>query len=398
MQCIFQDLKTATEIALLFLMAIFFQKLAYRTAIFRFATKSRFQQLPNLTIHSLLKIKEDLKTATKLALLFLMAIFFKTRLFTAVSHFIANWSFKQESKLKPSFLLKNKEQKKLASFFFIALFAQTVFAKSGTPIPLWKNVPEMKNVKSTMYVHFPSSESEKKDLAIIICPGGSYHHLGLYNEGYKSAEWFSKKGVVAFTLKYRTASGGNHYPAMLEDLQRAIQLVRENAERYHISGKHIGIIGYSAGGHLVTMGGAFYKSRNELHKFGIAENTDLRPTFCVPVYPVVSMQDTIAHRWSRKSLLGKEQTPERKDAFSMEMQIPPDMPPTYIVVCKDDPVVLWQNSIELDNALTQAEILHHTEIYEWGGHGFGMLDNKFMKTFHWNETLWHWLLENKIIP
>ena len=288
-------------------------------------------------------------------------------------------------------------QKKLTLVFSIIFFTQLVFAKSGTPILLWKDVPGMKKVKSTLYVHEPPSGIEQKDLAVIICPGGSYHHLGLYNEGYKSAEWFSKKGVVAFTLRYRTASGGNHHPAMLEDLQRAIQLVRENAEVYNISGKNIGIIGYSAGGHLVTMGGAFCKSHNELQKFGIAGDTDLRPTFCVPVYPVVSMQDEIAHRWSRKSLLGTEQTPERKNEFSMEMQIPSDMPPTYIVVCKDDPVVLWQNSIALDSALENAGILHHTEIYAWGGHGFGMLDNKFMKTFHWNDTLWQWLTDNGLI-
>ena len=110
----------------------------------------------------------------------------------------------------------------------VLLISSAVFAKGGIPVKIWKDVPEMKKYNSTMYFH-PAS-GENTGAAVIICPGGSYHHLGLYNEGYMTAEWFALKGVSAFTLRYRTAGNGFHHPAMLQDIQRAIQLVRENAE------------------------------------------------------------------------------------------------------------------------------------------------------------------------
>ena len=124
------------------------------------------------------------------------------------------------------------------------------FGASGVEISLWKDIPSMRRQKSVMYYHAPEpfADGEIKNAAVIICPGGSYHHLGLYNEGYTSAEWFAHKGLSAFTLRYRTAENGFHEPAMLQDVQRAIQLVRENAEVYGIDKNKVGLIGYSAGG------------------------------------------------------------------------------------------------------------------------------------------------------
>lgn len=279
----------------------------------------------------------------------------------------------------------------IVAVFFISSFG---FAKSGIPVRLWKDIPQMKKYNSAMYVH--PALGKNSGAAVIICPGGSYHHLGLYNEGYKTAEWFASKGVTAFTLRYRTAENGFHHPAMLQDIQRAIQLVRENAEDYSIDVNKVGVIGFSAGGHLVAMAGAFAESHDELEKLGIQHKVSLRPDFCVPVYPVVSMDDKIAHRWSRKSLLGKNQSESRKNEFSMELQIPENMPPTYIVVCLDDPVVDYRNSFALYDALQSKNIHSELAVYEWGKHGFGMLDNKFMKEFHWNEKMWNDFLENLI--
>lgn len=282
------------------------------------------------------------------------------------------------------------------NLFIIAVFfaAPFIFAKSGIPVRLWKDIPQMKKYNSAMYIH-PALE-KNSGAAVIICPGGSYHHLGLYNEGYKTAEWFASKGVTAFTLRYRTAENGFHHPAMLQDIQRAIQLVRENAEKYSIDVNKVGVIGFSAGGHLVAMSGAFFESHDELEKLGIEHKVSLRPDFCVPVYPVVSMNDEIAHRWSRKSLLGKNQSESRKNEFSLELQIPENMPPTYIVVCLDDPVVDCRNSFVLYDALQAKGIPSELAVYEWGKHGFGMLDNKFMKEFHWNEKMWNDFLKNLI--
>ena len=151
------------------------------------------------------------------------------------------------------------------------------WAKS-VEIPLWKDIPSMRGHKSVMYYHSPkkNADAEVKNAAVIICPGGSYHHLGLYNEGYTSAEWFSQKGLSAFTLRYRTAENGYHEPAMLQDIQRAIQLVRENSESYGIDKNKIGLIGYSAGGHLVTMAAAFSDSDDEFRNSRLSGSNDAR--------------------------------------------------------------------------------------------------------------------------
>ncbi|MCR4580064.1 MAG: alpha/beta hydrolase [Treponema sp.] len=276
------------------------------------------------------------------------------------------------------------------------LITFTSFSQEKT-IYLWRNVKGMEKEQSVMFMHQPKDTSKTCKSAVIICPGGSYHHLGLRSEGNTSAQWFAQNGVTAFMLKYRTAESCYHYPAMLEDIQRAIQLVRENADEFGIAPAKVGLIGFSAGGHLVTMAGEFHQTHNELEKLGIDCQVSLRPDFVIPVYPVVSMQDDIAHRWSRKSLLGfgkKKQTQERKDEFSTELNIPDDMPPTYVVVCDDDPVVIPENSLRLYEALCAKNIpncrLAH---YEWGGHGFGMMNNAFMQEFHWNESLYEWLRE-----
>ena len=277
----------------------------------------------------------------------------------------------------------------------ILVFSITAFSQDAT-IYLWRNVKGMEKQPSVMFMHKAEKTSSETNAAVIVCPGGSYHHLGLKGEGNTTATWFAKNGVTAFVLKYRTAESFYHYPAMLQDIQRAIQLVRENAEEWNIDPNKVGVIGFSAGGHLVTMAGEFFETHNEIEKLGIQTNVSLRPDFVIPVYPVVTMQDDIVHRWSRNSLLGsgkKNQTQERKDEFSMEMNVPDNMPPTYVVVCKDDPVVIYENSFRLYDALQAKKIPSRLAVYDWGGHGFGMKDNAFMKEFHWNQALKEWLVE-----
>ncbi|MCF0241716.1 MAG: alpha/beta hydrolase [Treponema sp.] len=282
-------------------------------------------------------------------------------------------------------------KKTLWTLFFIFIISQISFSQDAT-IYLWKNVSGMKKENSVMYMHKPKSGTDNKGVAVIVCPGGSYHHLGLYNEGYMSTKWFSENGITAFMLKYRSAEENYHHPAMLEDLQRAIQLVRENAEEYGIDKTKVGVIGYSAGGHLVTMAGEFGSTVNELEKLGIHTEESLRPDFCMPVYPVVSMKDPLAHHWSRDSLLGKDQSDERKEKFSMEQNVPSDMPPTYIVVCVDDDVVDYRNSLELNKALSDKGIPDcEFHMYSWGKHGFGMLQGSFMEHYNWNQDLLSWI-------
>lgn len=284
-------------------------------------------------------------------------------------------------------------------FFVVITLPVTAFnmyAKDNA-IYLWKSIKNMKREDSVMYVHRPSPE-KNTGTAVIICPGGSYHHLGIFSEGYTTAKWFSSLGVTAFNLQYRVSQAGYHHPAMLQDIQRAIQYVREHAAEYGINPAKIGAIGYSAGGHLVTMAGAFASTDNELEKIGIHTNVSLRPDFVIPVYPVVSMRDDIANKWSRKSLLGKNMSEERKSMFSMEKQIPDNMPPTYVVACRDDPTVQFVNSQLLYQALLDKKIPCRFAQYDKGGHGFGMKNNVFMKKEHWNEALKAWLIETGFLP
>ena len=286
-------------------------------------------------------------------------------------------------------------KKIFAAITLLVIFSLSAFAQDKT-IWLWRNVKEMEKQPSVMFMHKPKTDAPQTHTAVIVCPGGSYHHLGLKGEGNTTANWFAENGVTAFVLKYRTAESFYHHPAMLQDIQRAIQLVRENADEWDIDSDKVGIIGFSAGGHLVTMAGEFWQTHNEIEKLGIQTNVSLRPDFVIPVYPVVTMQDDIAHRWSRNSLLGKgrkNQTQERKDEFSMELKVPSDMPPTYVVVCDDDPIVIPENSLRLYDALNAANIPCRLARYPWDGHGFGMKDNTFMKEFHWNESLKEWLVD-----
>lgn len=282
------------------------------------------------------------------------------------------------------------------TLLLVLIFISVKLFSQDATIYLWRDVKGMKKQQSVMFMHKP--DGKNTGAAVIICPGGSYHHLGLYNEGYCSAKWFSENGITAFMLKYRTNESLYNHPSMLEDVQRAIQIVRENADEYGVDVNKVGVIGYSAGGHLAAMSGEFASTHNELKKLGIETEVSLRPDFVMPIYPVVSMQDDIAHRWSRKSLLGKHPTQELKDEFSMEMNVPDNMPPTYIVVAKDDPVVIYENSLRLYDALNAKNIENcELHLYEWGKHGFGMVDGPFMKEFHWNQDLKKWMKKIGII-
>ncbi|MCK9171219.1 MAG: alpha/beta hydrolase [Treponema sp.] len=280
----------------------------------------------------------------------------------------------------------------ISILFFFAV--QHSFAEECI-IDLWKGVKGMRKADSVMFMTKPKNAN---GTAVIICPGGSYHHLGMFNEGHCAAKWFNTLGVTTFVLRYRVAESGFHFPCQLQDIQRAVALVRENAGRYGIDTHKIGTIGFSAGGHLVTMAGAFAGTDNELEKLGIHTSVSLRPDFVISVYPVVSMRDDIANKWSRRSLLGSDMSEERKEKFSMEKQIPENMPPTYLAACRDDPVVMFENSVLLDRALTEKNIPHRFAVYNTGGHGFGMLNNAFMKKYHWNKDLEQWLKEYEFLP
>ena len=256
---------------------------------------------------------------------------------------------------------------------------------------IWKDVPSMKGQSSRLDYYKPLSKTS--DAAVIVCPGGSYHHLGMGHEGKDVALWLCSKGISAFVLKYRVSGNGFHHPAMLEDVQRAIMLVRKNAASYGINPNKIGAAGFSAGGHLVLMAAEF-SGQDELKKLGVDAGVSLEPNFIVPVYPVVSMQDPIAHVRSRKSLLNDDQSQERKDMLSLELHADKIKCPVFLIANKDDRTVDYRNSEEMDKAMSRAGVPHVFVLGEKGDHGFGMGNNDFVHTTRWNdELLLPWLKE-----
>lgn len=284
--------------------------------------------------------------------------------------------------------------KKIVILSFLLVLHAKAF--SEVHIDIWEGVDSMKGEHTKMLI-YPADSSNNTHTAVIICPGGSYAHLcGLPAEGKKPGKWFSEHGITAFVLCYRTAGRGYHHPAMIEDFQRAMQIIRENAETYDINPNKIGAIGFSAGGHLVTMSNE-YSNDNYLKSLGINTSVNLGPDWVAAIYPVVSMQDSIAHHWSRKSLIGKNYTKEIQDKFSMELNVNKTMVPMFVQASDNDPKVDVRNSIALVKALNDNNITCRFEHLSTGGHGYGMKDNKFARESQWKEKLYDWLVEINIL-
>ena len=292
--------------------------------------------------------------------------------------------------------------KKIVTMILAATMAAAAFCASPSseypmlkikPVrqKIWKDVPSMSGMSSRLDYYKPLDKTS--DAAVIVCPGGSYHHLGMGHEGKDVALWFCSKGISAFVLKYRVSGNGWHHPAMLEDVQRAIMLVRKNAAAYGINPQKIGAIGFSAGGHLVLMAAEF-SGQDELKKLGVEAGFSLEPNFIIPIYPVVSMQDPIAHVRSRKSLLDNDQSQERKDMLSLELHADKIKCPVFLLANKDDRTVDYRNSVEMQKAMERAGTAHKFVLGEKGDHGFGMGNNDFVHTQKWNDKLLlPWLAE-----
>lgn len=234
--------------------------------------------------------------------------------------------------------------------------------------------------------------------AIIICPGGGYGHLAMDHEGTQIAEWFNRIGVTAFVLKYRLPVNGYRHPVPLMDAQRAIRLVRSHAEDWKIDPAKIGIIGFSAGGHLASSAGTHFEK--PVVPGGIADAIDTvscRPDYMVLVYPVISMQEGLTHGGSRNNLLGKEPSPELVKLMSNELQVTSAVPPTFLVHANDDQAVLPENSVRFYLACRKAEVPAELHLYLKGGHGFGMRPNAGPAA-KWTEACEKWMQQLNLLP
>jgi len=207
--------------------------------------------------------------------------------------------------------------------------------------------------------------------SVIIFPGGGYSIVAGSHEGTDVARRLTALGFAAFVVKYRLPDDKimvDKSIGPLQDAERAIQVVRENAERMGLKKNRIGIMGFSAGGHLASTLGTHYDHAYIPNPSG----TSLRPDFMVLVYPVISFSDSIGHLGSRDNLLGKNPTDSAIRAFSNELQVTDDTPPTYLVAAKDDDVVKVANTLDFAEALRQHHVPVEVYLYEHGGHGFGL--------------------------
>lgn len=240
---------------------------------------------------------------------------------------------------------------------------------------------------------FAPHSPEPNGTSIIIFPGGGYHINAIKHEGLDVARKMNEWGITAFVVKYRIPDDAtmlNKEIGPLQDAQQAIRFVRMNAHKWNIDPNKIGIMGFSAGGHLASTAATHYK--NPLIE---EAETSLRPDFLVLGYPVISFTDSIGHRGSRDNLLGKSPSKEKIMEYSNEHQVTTDTPPTFLIHAADDKGVLPANSIVFYQSLLKNGVPAELHIYEKGGHGFGM-DNPTTQE-KWMNSLRNWLVSRGLL-
>jgi len=225
--------------------------------------------------------------------------------------------------------------------------------------------------------------------AVIICPGGGYGHLAMDHEGHQVARWLNSLGVAGFILKYRHRGVGYGYPAPLLDVQRAISKVRYQAKEFKIDPERIGVMGFSAGGHLASTAGTHFHTGKADAKDPI-DRVSCQPDFMILVYPVISFTESFTHIGSRRNLLGKDADAKLIEKFSNEKQVTPQTPPTFLVHTWEDKAVPVENSVYFYLALRKAKVPAEMHLYLKGNHGFG-LNRAKGATASWPARCGEWL-------
>lgn len=282
--------------------------------------------------------------------------------------------------------IRQSVQRSLALLLLFLVACSVMFAQ----VDIWQGTPGHSRVELTPYLA-PGCGN----VAVVVCPGGSYFWHDMQTEGHEVARWLQSNGISAFVLRYRTAMvpafvtryryllRGNRYPDPQDDLRRAIIYIKARADKYGIDTHKVGAMGFSAGGHLVMSAAEMFSN-------------SARPAFVAPIYPVVTMVENCVHKRSRRALLGDSRKNNRqlRDLLSLERQVPDDCPPVFLVNCKDDPVVDYRNSVLLDSALTAKGIAHRYIQYSTGGHGFGASQTKgTAECRRWKKEFLLWLKE-----
>jgi acetyl esterase/lipase len=223
--------------------------------------------------------------------------------------------------------------------------------------------------------------------AVMICPGGGYGILAASHEGSDFAKWFNDRGISAFVLKYRLPNESamtRQHEVPLMDAMQGMKLIRQNAVKWNIDLNKIGVMGFSAGGHLAATLSTHYN-------MGEKASQEAKPNFSVLLYPVISLSPTIAHGGSRDKLLGSEKSEELIKYYSNELQVSDQTPPAFLVHAMDDSGVPVENSIEYYLALKKHKIPAEMHLYPKGGHGYGMRTEGKGSLANWPTAMEGWL-------
>lgn len=282
----------------------------------------------------------------------------------------------------------------LLSVTFLLLGSIAFGQEAPRQIPLWPAAAPIGDGKTEpsgakLFLHQPGKPN---GAAMVICPGGGYGGLVMGPEGHGIAKWLGEHGVTGIVLQYRLPAGRSHVPML--DAQRAIRTVRANAKAWNLDPQRIGIIGFSAGGHLASTAATHFDNGNATSEDPI-EQVSCRPDFAVLVYPVVTM-GAKTHGGSKGNLLGANPTPELIALFSNEKQINAKTPPMFMAHAQDDRVVVPENSRDLHAALQAQHI--PSEYLELPGGGHGLNGYSGPMWVAWQEKSLAWLAAQKILP
>ena len=295
----------------------------------------------------------------------------------------------------------------LTLFFGVTDFLQA----QNEVVPLWSNeIPgaintidykEVEDIKNGVLEHI--SKVSKPTLsvflpekpngaAVVICPGGGYSNLYVFGEGVKVAKWFNSLGITAFILKYRLPSDEimkDKTIGPLQDAQESIRFIRRNAAKWGINSQKVGVIGFSAGGHLASTLSTHYN--DEVYK--VTDAVSARPDFSILIYPVISMEEKVTHQGSKNKLLGLAPAAELIEKYSNEKQINALSPPTFMIHAIDDKTVPVENSIQYFLALKRFNVPSEMHLYQNGKHGFG-LGRDGTSSQKWTKQCEEWLRIN----
>jgi acetyl esterase/lipase len=267
----------------------------------------------------------------------------------------------------------------LAAAFLAMLAARPSLAAEPKTELLWPaGAPGAKgdsdDDKPTLAIYLPPAD-KVTGAAVVVCPGGGYGGLAITYEGYDIAKWLNEHGIAGFVLKYRHRGNGYGHPAPLDDAQRAIRTVRARAREFGVDPARIGILGFSAGGHLASSAGTHFDAGKPDAADPI-ERASSRPDFMILCYPVISFTTPYAHAGSRKNLLGENPDPKLVEKFSNELAVTSETPPAFLWHTDGDTGVPPENSVLFYLALRKAKVPAELHVYEKGRHGLGLAEKQ----------------------